>query len=114
MPEKKAAAKKEKKRRMEERPGDEGRLREPPSGRRGEQVAVQKSLFEVFGSTGLDPDPERRAKILKRAKRVSRSKKRRRKRRRKRRKKKKKKKKGSPSGRKSSSTFVFQLFKFKD
>ena len=108
MPEKKAAAKKEKKRRMEERPGDEGRLREPPSGRRGEQVAVQKSLFEVFGSTGLDPDPERRAKILKRAKRVSRSKKRRRKRR------KKKKKKGSPSGRKSSSTFVFQLFKFKD
>ena len=107
MPEKKAAAKKEKKRRMEERPGDEGRLREPPSGRRGEQVAVQKSLFEVFGSTGLDPDPERRAKILKRAKRVSRSKKRRRKRR-------KKKKKGSPSGRKSSSTFVFQLFKFKD
>ena len=83
MPEKKAAAKKEKKRRMEERPGDEGRLREPPSGRRGEQVAVQKSLFEVFGSTGLDPDPERRAKILKRAKRVSRSKKRRRKRRKK-------------------------------
>jgi hypothetical protein len=49
-------------------------------------VAVQKSLFEVFGSTGLDPDPEQRAKILKRAKRVSRSKKRRKRRRKRRRK----------------------------
>ena len=90
-PKKEASKKEKKKRKMEERQKEEGRTRESPRKRRGEQVPGQKSLAEVFGSTGLDPDPDRRSRFLKKAKKLSRSKK-------------KKKKKDSSGGSDSESS----------
>ena len=93
--ERKKAKKKDKKRRREEGPAeDDGRPGEPPSQKALEMEVGQKELKDIFGGTGLDPDPLRRQKILKRAKRLGKSKK----------KKKKKSSSGSASDSLSSSS----------
>ena len=73
---KKKAAKKEKKKRRGDGAGaGEGRDLRPPKRQQGDLETGQKALEDVYSSTGLDPDPVRRKKALKRAKRLGKSKK---------------------------------------
>ena len=73
---KKKAAKKEKKKRRGDGAGaGEGRDLRPPKRQQGDLETGQKALEDVYSSTGLDPDPVRRKKVLKRAKRLGKSKK---------------------------------------
>lgn len=91
---KKEASKKEKKKRgADEMRAEEGRLGESPNVKNAPLEQGQKSLEVIYDGTGLDPNPSRRQKILRRAKKVGKSKK-------------KKKKKGSSdsSGKESASS----------
>ena len=76
---KKVSKKEKKRKRLEEKKGDEGRAEEPPKKTGGDLVVGQKALEDVFSATGLDPNPERRKKILRKAKRLGKGKKRRKK-----------------------------------
>lgn len=79
--------KKEKKRRHEWfKPGEEGRAAKPPKRHEEDLEVGQKALADIYGQTGLDPDPSRRKRILKKARRLGKAKK-------------KKKKKNSSSSR---------------
>eukprot|EP00435_Cladocopium_sp_Y103_P019578 s2827_g4.t1 len=71
---------KQKRKRRDEARGEEGREGGPPKQDPSEVEAGQKSLDSVFGGTGLDPDPVKRQKILKKAKRLGKSKKKKKKR----------------------------------
>eukprot|EP00435_Cladocopium_sp_Y103_P048031 s1613_g14.t1 len=71
----KELAKKEKKMKRREEKAEEGREERTPKRKNQEMEIGQKPLADVFGGTGLDPDPVRRAKIQKKAKRVGKSRK---------------------------------------
>lgn len=74
--EKKNASKKEKKKRSaDEMRAEEGRLGESPNVKSTSLEQGQKALNEVYSGTGLDPNPSRREKILKKAKKIGKSKK---------------------------------------
>lgn len=74
--EKKNASKKEKKKRSaDEMRAEEGRLGESPNVKSTSLEQGQKALSEVYSGTGLDPNPSRREKILKKAKKIGKSKK---------------------------------------
>ena len=90
---KKETKKEKKKRRREEQEMEEGRYEEPPKKPSSDQVPGKKPLSLVFSSTRLDPDPDKRTKILNKAKRLGRSKE-----------EKKKKDSSSEKGSSSSST----------
>eukprot|EP00435_Cladocopium_sp_Y103_P042375 s1207_g11.t1 len=85
--------KKEKKRKSRGE-GEEGRNPRSPKGETEELELGQKSLEAVFKNTGMDPDPIRRAKVLKKARKLGKSGK----------KKKKKKEKGTSSSSPSASS----------
>ena len=89
---KKKLSKKEKKRKVAEGEGRREAKPDGPPNSKEEQLEVgQKSLKDLFSGTGLDPDPSRRQRILKRAKRLGKSRK-------------KKKKRSSSSAATSSSS----------
>ena len=89
---KKATRRREKKKRsVEDLREDEGRPEGPPRVKEDAMELGQKSLKDVYSGTGLDPEPAKWQKILKRAKRIGKSKK-------------KKKKKGSGSSSDGSSS----------
>ena len=90
--EKKKESKEKKRKRKKER--EDGRVTKSPK-KEDEQLEVgQRPLEDIFKFTGMDPDPSRRAKILKRARRLGKKGKKR----------SKKKEKASSSSRRSSST----------
>ena len=86
--EKEKKKKKEKKRKKE----DDSEEKESPKPKSVEMERGQKKLKAVFGGTSLDPDPEVKAKQMKKARRLGKSKK------------KKKKKSGSSKGTSSGSS----------
>lgn len=91
---KKKQSKKEKKKgRGEELTGEEGRLAKAPKKQAAGFEVGQKDLEAIYAFTGLDLDPARRRKVLKRAKRLGKAKK-----------KKKKSSSSSGGGGSSSST----------
>lgn len=77
--EKKPSKKEKKRKRAEEKKVEEGRVDGPPKAPQGGLEVGQKALEDVFGSTGLDPNPDRRKKVLKKAKRLGKGKKKRKK-----------------------------------
>ena len=66
--EKKERLKDKKQKRREEK--EEGRRDKSPKEEREEELYGQKDLDAIFKGTGLDPEPRRRAKIMKKARRV--------------------------------------------
>eukprot|EP00435_Cladocopium_sp_Y103_P030414 s990_g7.t1 len=88
-----ALTKKEKKRKRREEKGEEGRVEVTPKKKGLEMEVGQKPLADVYGGTGLDPDPVKRARIQKKAKKLGRG-----------RKKKKKKESSSTSGSSGTSS----------
>ena len=89
------ADKKERKDSKKKREGsDEGRVSKSPMKDEDELEVGQKPLEEVFKDTGMDPNPNRRSKVLKRARKVAKKGK----------KGKKKKEKGSTSSHSASSS----------
>lgn len=62
--------KKEAKRKRKER-SEEGRDSKSPKKEEEEREPGQKSLEDVFKDTGMDPNPKRRSKILKRARKIA-------------------------------------------
>lgn len=89
---KKLDSKEKKRKRKKEK--EEGRPERSPKRESEDLEPGQKSLVSVFRNTGMDPDPTRRAKVLKRARKIGKKVK----------KKSKKKEKGSSSAGGSSST----------
>ena len=77
--EKKPSKKEKKRKRAEEKKVEEGRVDGPPKAPQGGLEVGQKALEDVFGSTGLDPNPDCRKKVLKKAKRLGKGKKKRKK-----------------------------------
>ena len=89
--------KKEKKRRKKQEPAEGRDQRSPKRG--SEELEVgQRPLEDVFKYTGMDPEPGRRARVLKRARRIGKAGK----------KKRKKKDKESSTSRQSSSSYSTQ------
>ena len=86
--------KEKKRRRRDDSRGEEEREEASPKKKEVTVEPGQKSLSSVFGGTGLDPNPARRQRVLRRAKRLGRSHK----------KKKKKSSSSKASGSSSSST----------
>ena len=91
-PDVKPTKKDKKKKREEEAPPEEGRRSKSPKEAAEALEVGQKSLSSVFSHTGLDPDPVRRKRILKKAKKLGKAQK------------KKKKKKGSSESKAASSS----------
>lgn len=65
-------AKKQEKKRKKKQEEDEGRVRKSPKRESDELDVGQKPLEDIFKYTGRDPEPARRARVLKRARRFER------------------------------------------
>ena len=91
-------AKKKEKKRKKKQEEDEGRLRQSPKRESDELDVGQKPLEDICKYTGTDPEPARRARVLKRARRIRKTGK----------KKRKRKEKGSSPPKASSSSYSSQ------
>ena len=93
LPDKKKKESKKDKRRRNAEDSEEGRKKKSPRRDEEELEVGQKPLEWIFKGTGMDPDPRRRAKLMRKARKVA-----------KKGKKKKKKDKGSSEGSSSSKS----------